>query len=344
MNDKRPAVPERSSAESRQLAATRDGSSSGRDVRSRLVRGMIWCLIGSALVAVVPVLANVMVAFGAAIAMSGGGRRERAAAYLGGIAMGCASTGLLVGAYDLPMTVTSVLCACAVADGVVRDRLRTGSLLLLVTAVTWAMMGTDMVSTSLQGTSIGELVTNVVNPVVEASEGSLDLSGTAALIEARDAMVVYWPTLYFVVGVALALSSLLGSLMGARASGAGVRAGMLVRYDVPLWVAVVFALGVAIQLVGPHLPSWQDGVAMVGANVVMCARLALAQQGLSVLLWWMAERRAPSVARAMAVLAALWLEMSFALTSVVGLLDVGLNFRHMERRRPDLVRGPGGER
>jgi hypothetical protein len=153
-----------------------------------------------------------------------------------------------------------------------------------------------------------------------------------------------WPTIYFVVAAGMAICSLLGARSGARRAGRQVESDMIARFDVPLWVAELFALGVAAQLLGPVLPSWQKEVATVGANVVMCCRLVLLQQGLSVLQWWMRERRVSVFTRAFLLLAALWLEMSFALTSIAGILDVIFNFRHIPRRRAQISFGSARER
>ncbi len=251
---------------------------------------------------------------------------------------------LLLGIMAVPSTMVEVLCAHALACELVAGRLRTNGLLLEVVVLTFSMIGIDMVSASMQDTSITELITTMVNQTVEVAMESVDLEGTAALLETRDSLVAYWPTLYFLVAAGVALCSLLGAWMGAKLSGVSVPAGAIARFDVPLWVAVLFALGVAAELLGPVLPARQTEVAMVGANVVLCARIVLAQQGLSVLQWWMSERKVAWVARTSIVLIAVWLELSFALASVAGLVDVAVNFRGLKRGRPDLVQRSAGER
>lgn len=341
MNDKRPVVPEGLTPETRQLAVTEQRPRAGSP-KLRFIMGAVWASIGSTFVVLAPVLSNVLIAFGFALAMGNGVRRERAIALLAALAVGCASTSLLFGLYGIPMTVFSVLCAYALALAYVKGSLHAGGLLLAAVAVSATMMGIDSVSASLQGTSISQVFTDVVDEVVEESWGSLDLDldTTAAVLEAKNSVVMYWPTLYFVMGLASALCSLLGAWLATRTSGVRSPAGMLVGYDVPLVVAELFALGVAAQLLGPRLPAWQDEVAMVGANVVMCCRIALAQQGLSVLLWLMRERHVSPFVCALIVCLALWSELSFACASVLGLLDVAVNFRRLPRRRPDLIPRP----
>jgi hypothetical protein len=232
----------------------------------------------------------------------------------------------------------------ALARELAMGRLRSGGLIAEAAAVSLAMVGVDMVSTSLQGTSITELITDVVNRAVEMSTESLDLDGVTAVLETRDSLLVYWPTVYFVVGTGIALCSLFGAWLGVRTSGGRVEPGMIARFDVPLWVAELFALGVVADVLGPRLPQWQREVAMVGANVVMCTRIVLAQQGISVLLWRLRERGAAWPRRAILAFLALWLEMSFALMSIVGIVDVAVNLRHLERNRQDLSLWPARER
>lgn len=345
MNSKRPVVPEGLDASTRQLATVdaRQGTL-GRSAKARRVLGLIWCFIGGSLMTLVPILACTLVAYGIAMVASGGQRRERVAALLVALVASVADTYLLLGVVAVPTTAIEVLCAYALACTLIAGRLKTNGFLIEVVALALAMIGIDVVSASLQDTSITELITMMVNQTVEATMESVDLEGTATLLEMRDSMVAYWPTLYFLVAAGVALFSLLGAWIGAKASGAAVEPGMIARYDVPLWVAVLFALGVAIELLGPVLPAWQEEAAMVGANVVMCTRVALAQQGLSVLQWRLREQKVAWPVRATVVLLAVWLELSFALASVAGLIDVAFNFRRFDRGRPSFASWSAGER
>lgn len=345
MKGKRPVAPEGFDQNSQQLAVwTGTSPSSGRNAKIGLILGLVWCSIGSALIPMTPVLSSVLVAFGMSNVMGRGGRREQLAALLVSLVFGVASTAALFGFYSVSTTVLAVLCAFAIAREYMSERLNTSGFLLVVVATSLAMIGVDVITTSAQGTSVTALLTSVVDEAVETSINSLDLEETATLLETRDSLVAYWPTMYFLVGAGDAICSLLGARLAARTMGRRSEPGLLVRYDVPLWVAELFVLGVAIDMLGPLLPAWQKEAAMVGANVVMITRLALMQQGLSVLQWWLREHHAAGPIRVLATFTGLWFELSFALTSVVGLLDVVMNFRHLKRNRPDLRLRPAGER
>jgi hypothetical protein len=141
------------------------------------------------------------------------------------------------------------------------------------------------------------------------------------------------------VGVAAAevLASVVGAALAARTAGGSVY-GVFLCYDVPLAVPALFAAGVTAQLAASLLPQTDLPVGLVAANVVMCCRIALAPQGAAALLWHLHERGAGRIRQGLTLLAGVWLETVFALLSVLGLLDVGLNLRHLARKRPDLVR------
>lgn len=342
MNSKRPVVPTGLDSEDRPLAVVEQAPRAG-SARLRLVTGVIWSSLGSILVPAMPVLSNAFIAFGFAVVMGVGGRRERVGALLAALVAASLGTVVLLGPYVLPSTLLQVACAYVLARGYVLGGLRTGGLIACAAVVALAMIGIDVVSTSLQGTSIEQVITQTVDQTLEPAWNSLDLDGTEAVLEARESVVSYWPTIYFVAGLSTALSSLFGAWLSARTHKEQPAAGVFACYDVPLWVAVLFGLGVAAQLLGPHLPALQDEVAIVGMNVVMCCRIVLAQQGISVLLEWLRGRSANPVTRAMVIVACVWLEFSFACTSVLGLLDVGINFRHLARKRPDLFPRPTGD-
>ena len=345
MNSNRPVIPEGLDRNAAALAVRDDEQGpSGRSSTPSTVFGAFWCSVGIALFPEASVLSSALVAFGAAVVVGSGTRRTQALALLAAIAVGSVAAYLLFGVRALPMTVISALGACAIGWGYVTGRLHAGGLLLASAVLGGAGAGIDSVLASMHGSSITSLLTESVNKVVEMNEASADLDSMTAVLWARDAFLAYWPTMYFVVGLGNVLCATYGARKGVQVMRLREDAGLLASYDVPLWLIVVFVLGVVIELLGPHLPAWQETSAMVGANVVACARVALGLQGIAVLLWWMKERRASGFAKALAVIVAVWLELSFALASIAGLMDVVANFRSLERKRPSLNLGPAKER
>ena len=317
---------------------------SERSTRPRRILGLAWCSIGSAFVVMAPVLANVLIAFGAAVAMCDGTRRERLLTLVVALSTGCVAAFLLMGPFEIPAAIIPIAGGYALARWMVLGRLDTNRSIAVAAVVACLMLGIDVISTTMQGTSVTDVFATAVDGLIEQNIDALDLNETAVLLESRDQVMAYWPTMYFGVGLGIMACSVFGAWLGVRTSNQAPEAGMLQRFDVPMWVPLLFSAGVVVELVAPHLPSGQDVATMVGANIVMCARLVLAQQGISVLLRLMSNKGVTKSLRMLIVMVAVWLEMSFALTSIVGLLDVGLNFRHLERERPDLIQRPARER
>jgi hypothetical protein len=276
------------------------------------------------------------VARGIALGVAGGGTTGWVACSLVALAAGGAYAGITLGLTQVWSVACSVVCATLVVWLCHRRKADALHLLLLAAGVAAALVSADLVSTAQAGTSISEVIESVVQQVLALDTHEVDVEVTQILLETRDQLLIYWPSLYAGVGAGLVACSVIGAWGAARAGGASL-AGVILFFDVPLAVAVLFGLGVVAQLLAQVLPLRADLLVMAGANVVMCCRIALAQQGLSVILWHLHERRLPGALRIMLVLMAAWAEVLIALMSVVGLLDVGFNLRHLARNRPSLA-------
>ena len=316
----------------------------GRSRRSSLPWGLLWCSIGSVSIALAPVVANVLVAYGMAVAMWDRGRREQMVVLAAALAMGSAGAILFASVYDIVTVALSVLVAFATVRLCATRRMAAGTLLALAVVTSLVMLGTDLVSTSQAQTTIAEAYTEMVNGAIDANAEALDLDAMSAMLEARDMLAVYWPSLYFACGLAVVVFSLVGARSGIVASGGDVERGAIARFDAPRWVTALFALGVAADMLSARLPFGANTAAFVGANVVVVCRIVLAQQGLSVLIWWLREHRVGLLLRAFLLFAALWLELSVALMSLVGMFDTVFNYRRLPRRGERPVVEPINER
>ena len=78
---------------------------------------------------------------------------------------------------------------------------------------------------------------------------------------------------------------------------------------------------------------------MVSGNALLTVRYALAAQGLAVLAWQARARKVPRFTCVAVVLVAMYLEAQFIVMSVVGLLDIWGNFRHLPRGEEQPVQG-----
>ena len=96
MSDRRPVVPEGLDSTTTQLAVREETPQSGKNTTRGLIYGLVWCSVGSALVPMAPVIACVLVAFGAAVVI---GRREQALVLVAGLVAGFLGSFLLFGVH-----------------------------------------------------------------------------------------------------------------------------------------------------------------------------------------------------------------------------------------------------
>jgi hypothetical protein len=117
--------------------------------------------------------------------------------------------------------------------------------------------------------------------------------------------------------------------------------GRLSSYDAPRWVGVVFVLSAAAAMAPRYLTNLSPLVGFVGTNVLVAARVALSLQGTALIVWFLERRGFGPFTRALAVMVAVWIEWSFAVVGIVGLVDLLANFRGIGRGRQGREAGPG---
>ena len=101
-----------------------------------------------------------------------------------------------------------------------------------------------------------------------------------------------------------------------------------------LWLVAALRLMLPFELYPSQVSVMNaapDAVLMVSANLVMALRFALLAQGMGVLSWFLEEKNVGALGRTLAAVAGLYLEAQFIVVSIVGLVDVWANFRHLVR-------------
>ena len=116
----------------------------------------------------------------------------------------------------------------------------------------------------------------------------------------------YWPMAFLSNAIVEALCSHIGGSLAARKRDARTKRTFS-EFDAPVWVAVLFIVGVAASLVSSQLPAWS---------------------------WYTKRAGFGPITQGLTLVAAFYLEVSFLLVSVVGLVDVvAANFRGLPRKR-----------
>lgn len=326
--------------------ATREATGGGRERRAIVPAGggrperalsapagLFFCALGGAVASsAVSVLAPALVAYGCASVLA----TSRSAAMRAGCALAALVPALGLSVTEGPVSTAAALVAClvglAMAVAARLGRVTSGFAVATCALAALGQMGADAAVAAASGTTLPASVT----ALVDAYASQLGSQGVALAAQAdfvRSFMALMWPTAYVIAALGLYLFGLLGThLAAARVEEGALRVGRLADYDLPLWVVavlVVAAAGLAFALTTDGDAS--RAALVVSANVVMALRFALAVQGLAVLSWFLRGRRVGPVASALAWGLALYLEMQFVVLSLVGLVDVWANLRHLQR-------------
>ena len=293
--------------------------------------GYLFCALGGLAATASPLAAALFVGFGMSVVSS---RRPISARALGVLA--CVVPALVLGLQLDSSSLASALVACclgaAVAVAFCDGRATAGVLCMLVGMATLVQLGSDALLAAGRGTTLASSMSSLVDVYLQQL-GSLGngVSEQVALVQAI--LRVVWPVTYVVP----ALGELLLAYLGVRI--ASTRMGErnpdlpdFAEFDLPLWVVALFVgalVGLAVCLTA-KVPT--DGIwFMACANVILAVRFAFAAQGLAVLSWFIRKRRPSGLMAALAVIAALYLEMRFIVMSIVGLMDVWSDIRHLNR-------------
>ena len=336
-NNGRPAAPSGASGNRFEDSAPQgngivpaDGGDDGRMARE-LPKALVVCAIGGALCATsTSVLAPALIAYGFALSAVCGGMRGMAPAAALTVAAAVAVS-LPMGATSLAGAVITSLAGLAVAGALWAGRLTTGGSILTVAAIVALHLGADAVFSALNGTTLSATMMTLIDAYgqtfIEASPAAaVQIESAASLIK------LFWPATYVAVGFAEGLSAHLGvRLLRAPLEERGRRVPSLDSFDAPLWVVALLVATAAALAVGLTVPDAPQALLTGSANVAMALRFAFAVQGLAVLAHLVRGRIAGGLARGALYALALYLEVQFVVLTVVGVVDVWANFRHLSR-------------
>ena len=288
---------------------------------SSLVAGLVICALGGAIAGYVPMLGCFAIGYGAVITLTGRSPLQALATLACTVAQ--------------VATVPSVLVACAVGIGtawaVARDKLSLSVAFALIVCGTLALIGVDVIQLQSMGSSMADMITQLVNGYASGI-GVASVSVTEQVESTRAMLQAYWPSAYLVVALVEFLCALLGARASARRERPGTAMPTLAEYDVPVWlVGVLVADILGLTAVGLVPPAYTNAVNMVSANLLVALRIAFAVQGLAVIAWLIRSRHVGAFAGACTIVAGLFLEEQFYVMTIVGLIDVWKNFRHLPR-------------
>lgn len=291
---------------------------------------LVLCVAGAVSAAIAPPMACLLMGFGALCAGAGRGLGAQALIAAGTLVL-CGVGGAYFGVDSVPNALIVGVFSLASALAVEKGKMRPGVACVIVALAAAAQIGVAIVAAKMANTSVGDSFIGVLaaNPQLLESAG-LD-ADVRSLVEW--AVRTFWPAAFSTTALIEFLCAYAGcGLAARRLRDRKVEWPDFGLYDLPLWVVAVFVASLAgCAAWYTHQEATGNALLMVSGNVLLTVRYALAAQGLAVLAWQTRNRRVPTPTAVVVILVAMYLEAQFIVMSVVGLLDIWGNFRHLSR-------------
>ena len=291
----------------------------------------ILCMVGGFTASFFSPTASLLVGFGALAAGAGKNVGTRALVTAGTLVF-AGIGGAVYGVDAVPEALIVCVYALAVAELARRGKLTPTSAIVAAIVATAARIGVAEAFAAAQQTTLASSFAGLLDENRDAL-GSVALIDDATWSTVKWAMGLFWPAIYATLSTFELLCSCAGAALAARSLQArGVKQPRLGLFDLPLWVVAIFVAavaGIAVWYTQPAIAN--DALLAISGNALLIVRYALAFQGFAVLVWLMQGRNLPAVAILLAGLVAVYLEAQFIVMSIVGLLDVWINFRHLTR-------------
>lgn len=293
--------------------------------------GYLFCALGGLAATASPLAAALFVGFGMTVVSSGRPASSRALGVLA-FAAPALVTGLQLDSSSLVSALVACCLAAAVACAACDGRATAGALCALAGMATLVQLGSDALLAAGQGTTLASSMSSLTDAYLQQL-GVLGNGASEQVAIAQAILRVVWPVAYVVPALGELLLAYLGVQIAAPRMGErSLTLPRFAEFDLPLWVVALFVgglVGLAVCLTA-KVETTSIGF-MVAANVILAVRFAFAAQGLAVLAWFIQKRQPSRFMAALAVIAALYLEMQFIVMSIVGLVDVWGDLRHLNR-------------
>ena len=295
-----------------------------------LWQAVAWCVAAGACAGVSPIIAPLFVGFGYAILAGNGGVREQviACAALVLSAAGSAFALRLAGVED---AVFACIVGMVGSHLYLRNKLTPGISCMSVALLSALFLAVSEGIARLAGTTLAGQFSAIMD-VYLGSLDSLPIESRMLIAQMRTIVDAIWPSAFVMIAFAGFVLSIVGARLGSRRLAADtVARAPFDQFDLPLWMVACLIASIVAIAAAQALPAYTDTLLMVGGTLLMSLRLAFATQGYAVLSWFRHTRGWYGLIGLIITVIAFYLEFNMFVLTIVGVLDIWTNFRHLTR-------------
>lgn len=293
--------------------------------------GYLLCVLGAACITSVPVLGAALAACGVTVVLRRSGTKFGCLAALLALA-GTTAMGLILDPASLvdalPVCVASVATAFALSCG----EMTPGIGCIIVGLLAMSQLGADALVAASQGTTLVAVVESITQEFLSQLATVAQVTNDQQQV-IKDILTYLWPLTYTLAALVEFACAYLGiSIASSRLGEKSFEMPKLPDFDLPVWVVAVFVAAVCGFAVARSVSlGFAQVLLVVSLNVIMGLRFAFLIQGLASICAFMRKRQIRQFTRTLTYIAAFYLEANFFVMSIVGLVDVWANFRHLPR-------------
>ena len=293
----------------------------------------VFCLLGSAIIGIMPLLGVAVLAFSAEVLFVHG---RQTLTY---VAAFCGALSCIIWGIGMVLTVFIIAGCTVFAAQFMSDKPAERWFVLVGAVEVCLLLALDTVFAESAGTHIWEVLGQQLEAQFDQMQSmqAFTATDTQQLANLRELTMSFWPVIYVIQGAMLTIIAVVVSALARRRIDANYAKVVkpFSRFDSSphiLWPLIIGLWCIATSYMVPDLSTY---LTCAGAILIIIARILVGVQG-AALVRSFQERMGFSTGMRVAVwIFAGLLDLALMAITLLGLLDIWTNFRRLEREDAD---------
>lgn len=203
-------------------------------------------------------------------------------------------------------------------------------------AIAVSLFCVDMLIAYAAGTTLQGQISAMVDSMVQqfTAAGTVPAEALTVFKQLVDTIMVLWPSIYAIEGLIFASAAVLTARFAARRHSTEAEISAFAEIDFSVHIVWPLIAGL-LCIAAAYLVSGSVSkmVSAVGYNLIVCSVALYAIQGFTVITALMEKANLNWIVRLVVYVLAIQMELMFFAPSIIGLLDLWVNFRKLPTRQ-----------